>query len=324
MLITAIGCPGSSGTIMSLKDHYDLIGCDSNPDVWKYNIPFYRVPVIGDMPSISGKMSLENRKYVEAIKSIKFDAIIPHHEYDNMIFAYDDVIKVKSPINSARNIRSLSNKFTFLSEIADMGKITFPFFKAVNYSELKIASEKLGFPFVIKPVNSSGGRGFRIVVSGSQYETGYKNEVFSSLNGLKNIGDELVAMPLFKGTEWTVDCLARDGEAIYIIPRKRTIVKQGVSWGGIIQRNDRIETIVRELIKAHGLSFFFGFQFIEDDNGIPQPTECNARIQGTMAASTLAGANIIKNGVDMLFDRDFKINIVDWNRRFYRFSVLTK
>lgn len=41
-----------------------------------------------------------------------------------------------------------------------------------------------------------------------------------------------------------------------------------------------------------GLTGAFGFQFIEDAEGVPKIIECNPRVQGTMVTAFYAGLNI--------------------------------
>jgi carbamoyl-phosphate synthase large subunit len=65
------------------------------------------------------------------------------------------------------------------------------------------------------------------------------------------------------------------------------------------------------------LKYAFGFQF---KGG--KLLECNPRVQGTMMASTFAGANIIYSAVKYALGEEVPEFNIDWDSRVLRYSIL--
>ena len=315
ILVTSIGAPGSDGTIFSLNA-YEIITCDCDPEVWHGAHPFIKVPHAGALPKGSDA-------YLKAVSVIDADVIIPQSEDETIVMAYHDTLRKKCPINGYSKIQELSDKYNFLKLVEKVTATKQEYLLIRTAEDLAEALELFGSMFVIKPLIGSGGRGFRVVAAEKSYDPTSKLDSTISIETIGDLSEPVIATPYLPGREWTVDCLAKDGELIYNIPRLRLMVKQGVSWQGEIQRNGHIEEIVEAITEHLKLDYFFGFQFKEDTAGNPVPTECNLRIQGTMGASTLAGANIIEGGVKLLVGEEVIPQKVNWGLRFYRHTVIS-
>jgi carbamoyl-phosphate synthase large subunit len=71
------------------------------------------------------------------------------------------------------------------------------------------------------------------------------------------------------------------------------VIRSGISFENSIVRRDDLAQFTLAAAAEIGLKLAFGFQFKEDQNGIPKVLECNPRIQGTMVGSVFAGVNPI-------------------------------
>lgn len=130
--------------------------------------------------------------------------------------------------------------------------------------------------------------------------------------------DQPLVVENLPGTEWTIDCF-RHKENFLAIPRKRIETKDSKTWIGQIEKNEQLIEYSREIADIFDLQYCFGFQFKEDSNGQPKLLECNPRVQGGMASSTLAGSNIIWWSVKAFLGEPYEITEPNWGMKFYRY-----
>ncbi len=145
---------------------------------------------------------------------------------------------------------------------------------------------------VIKPKIGHGSKGLQII----------------------DAGDSLVS-EFIEGDEYTVDCY-RDDNQFIAVPRIRQQMRNGISYETTtIERKDLIKysKIIAEKLD---LKYVFGFQFIED-----KLLECNPRVQGTMIASTFAGANIIYSAVKYAIGETVPELKAEYGTKTIRYSV---
>lgn len=102
---------------------------------------------------------------------------------------------------------------------------------------------------------------------------------------------ELIVSEYLPGEEYTIDVYR--GKTTVVIPRKRLMIRSGISFDIKVEMRDDLIQYSTELAEALNLKYCFGFQFRIGSDGQPKLLECNPRVQGTMAASVLAGFNLI-------------------------------
>ena len=109
----------------------------------------------------------------------------------------------------------------------------------------------------------------------------------------------MISQDLINGIEYTVDCFFdKNGDPIYIVPRKRMDIRDGKSTKGLVVEHCLIHDCVKHIadnIKFEGL---INFQFIESDDGALYFLEVNPRIAGGMALGFAA----TENWVDLIVD----------------------
>lgn len=177
------------------------------------------------------------------------------------------------------------------------GNVSLANHKAMLYT----IAEKVGVPIpeyiwitgktVIKPVIGHGSKGLQIID-----------------------GDNLVS-EFVEGDEYTVDCFR--GNTFVAIPRLRQKIKNGITWKSLTVKDEKLIEYSRQLAEILNLKYAFGFQF---KGG--KLLECNPRVQGTMMASTYAGANIIYSAVKYAMGEDVPEFKVDWGSETVRYSLL--
>ena len=146
---------------------------------------------------------------------------------------------------------------------------------------------------VIKPVVGHGSKGLRIIEA-----------------------DKVSLVSEFiEGDEYTVDCY-RDDSQFIAIPRKRDKIKNGISYKTTTENREDLIGYSKRLAEALDLKYAFGFQFIGD-----KLLECNPRVQGTMIASTYAGANLIYSAVKSAIGEEVPKLKAEWGITTIRTSV---
>jgi len=110
----------------------------------------------------------------------------------------------------------------------------------------------------------------------------------------------MISQEIAQGEEYTVDAFFdREGEPVYIVPRKRIGVQNGKSTRGIVCRHDGIEHYIRVMGQAARFSGPINFQcFVEGET--LSFIEINPRIAGGMALGFAATENWVRLIVDNL------------------------
>jgi carbamoyl-phosphate synthase large subunit len=208
------------------------------------------------------------------------------------------------PVSPVASLEIANNK-SRLYEFMQWRGMPVPAFRIIEKGEqLKDAAEELGYPqkaICFKPSISNGSRGFRIISEkmneldlllnfkpGTTYIN--LNEAIRLLSS--GAIPEILVSEYLPGEEYSVDCLAKNGDPVLIIPRLRKKMISGISVQGEIIRNEHIISycagIIREL-KLHGN---IGIQVKASAEGEWLILEINPRVQGTISSTLGAGINL--------------------------------
>lgn len=171
-------------------------------------------------------------------------------------------------------------------------------------AELRDAALRFGYPekaVVAKLPHSNGMRGLRVLTENAWDAERFVRE---KPDGTEVSLDAFVAMlesgswpPLvvsefLPGPEYTVD-LFRGGGGATAVVRLRQTIRSGITFDAQIVTDSPLAERSAALAARLQLTHAFGFQWKEDESGVPRILECNPRVQGTMVASALAGVNVI-------------------------------
>ncbi|MCA0931068.1 ATP-grasp domain-containing protein [Lutimonas saemankumensis] len=333
ILVTGAGSPGISGTIYSLRNNYDkrkfkIFTTDMNEEVVGKFLAdeFIKIPP-----------AKQASNYLDAITNIclrnKIGIIVPQNTAElNLLSQHEEnFLKngIKVLLSSHEAINVANNKHELMNVCQENNIPVASFYLVETADDLLRSAKLLGWPdqkIVIKPPVSNGMRGVRIIDENLDLKEMFYEEKPNSLNiKMKNLLEvlgenfpSLLVTEYLPGEEYSVDVLRKDNFSIEI-PRIRNLVRSGITFNGSIEKNEEIIEYCRILSKQIDLKYCFGFQFKLDAQGTPKILESNPRIQGTMIMSTLAGANIIYNGIKLLLNEEIADMEVDWNYKFFRF-----
>ena len=333
ILITGVGAPGIMGTVYSIKKNYDqrkvyLVGTDINENaVGKYLCnSFHVLPIASDV-----------QNYLDTLQRIclkeKIDIIVPQNTRELLILAsnkqefIDKNIRVL--ISNVEAIEKANDKFELMKICKSHNIPVSEFEKVSEFDKLFEAAKNLGWPdrkIVVKPPSSNGQRGVKIIDEKKDFKKAFFDEkpsnLFDTMDGLNKIlgqnFPELIVTEYLPGEEYTVD-LIRKGNFISAIPRKRDLIRSGITFNGSVENNPDIINYSKKLADVLNLEYCFGFQFKLDESNTPKILESNPRVQGTMVLSTIAGANIIYSSVKLLLGEDIPEFNIDWNSKILRF-----
>jgi carbamoyl-phosphate synthase large subunit len=331
VLITGAGAPGIKGTLYSLKNNPDnriirTIGTDIKRDaIGKYLCDaFYQIHI----PS--------SEKYVPDLKSIckkeNVDVLLPQNTAELEILAERKnefkKMGVNVAVSSLTSIQLSNNKCALLN-VAKKIDIPTPDFTIVEtQADLVRSANHLGWPerpIVIKPPDSNGMRGLRIIDEKKDFKKLFFSEkptsLYTTMSDIKAVlghsFPQLMVMEYLPKEEYTVDILQSNPSVI--VPRKRDVMKSGITFHGTAEKNDAIIEYSKKLSEKLQLEYAFGFQFKNDADNIPKLLECNPRIQGTMVLSTFAGANIIYGAVQRALNEPVSSGDIKWGTRIMRY-----
>jgi len=244
LLWTISGSMGTGSDIKMLKNIRDL-------DIDVISSDIYDKDGIGF--ALTGKKYIlpsgEDPGYIDSILNLcdteKITTIIPQYGKELVPLSHN------MSLFEEKGVKVLVTEDTEKLKTANSKKGLYDYFKEKNYipryecvnalKDLESAIYGLGYPDVpvcIKPAFGEGGRGFRIV-------TEEKVDMFNSSadvskvkwgilkEQLKEVPElpELIVMEYLPGTEYSVDCVCKSGEAFICIPRQRIETSMGVAMG---------------------------------------------------------------------------------------------
>lgn len=332
VLITGSGAPGIKGTIFSLQNNWDkrdirIVGTDIKEEVIGTYIcdSYYQIAKPNTQDYLDQLLEICDKESVSVL--------LPQNTAELSILAKNRGLFEKQgtgiALSNNNAIDTANNKDKLLQCAEKLGVPT-PQSYLVNTSEKLIEqATKLGWPnqsIVVKPPESNGMRGVRIIDESVDLKTKFYVEKPSSLyinmeTLLGILGEEfpeLMVMEYLPGTEYTIDILM-DEVTNVIVPRRRDVISSGITFQGTTENNHELITYSRKLATEIGLTSAFGFQFKLDYNGVPKLLESNPRIQGTMVLSTFAGANIIYGAVKQVLGEPIPEFNINWGSKIIRY-----
>ena len=149
ILLLGSGELGKEFAISAKRLGCNVIACD------KYE----NAPAMQVSDSFKVLNMLDGNELRNLIRDVNPDYIVPEVE----AIRTEELVKLeqegKNIVPSARAVNMTMNRDVIRDRAAQMGIPTANFYYAVNEDDVKKASEKLGFPCILKPVMSSSGKG---------------------------------------------------------------------------------------------------------------------------------------------------------------------
>ena len=332
VLITGAGAPGTKGTLYSLEKNYDkrkikTIGTDIRKNVIGKHLckKFYEIP------------PPNNNNFLPILKQIckteKIDVILPQvtAELEALAAHASEFEKAGTHIalSNHETIKTANNKHKLMQLTQEIGIPTPKFYLAKSLNDLEKNAKTLGYPeksVVIKPPISHGMIGFRILDAQADKRKAFLTEKpdgthikLEELEFLEDTFPEMLVMEYLSGDEYSIDVLSKKAKTLVAVPRRRDTIRTGITFEGTVEEDQTLIDLSRRLIERTGLEYVNGFQFKRDEKGVPKIIECNPRIQGTMALSTLAGANIIYSAIKLALGEELPEFNINWGTRLLRY-----
>ncbi|HEY1337826.1 MAG TPA: ATP-grasp domain-containing protein [Bryobacteraceae bacterium] len=335
ILLTGAGAPGTRGTLYALRAQaaarVRVVGADLRAEVAGRLLcdRFSLLPPPEDRSYLSQLIDLARREHVDAILPQTTREVAALAGWRDTLASEGLPVVVSSPESI-----SLANDKHEVLKVFEALALPYPRYRlCTSAHELRDCAREFGYPHrpvVVKPPVSNGMRGFRVLRAdcwdAARFFAEKPSGVECSLDQLLAIlataetWPPLLVTEHLPGPEYSVDAFA-GAKARIAIPRRRAEIRSGISFATECERRpDLVETTLAAAERL-GLRYAFGFQFKLDAEGVPKVLECNPRVQGTMAASVFAGANVIWMAVCEALGAPQKLQTSELRpyARFYRF-----
>jgi len=304
VLMTGGGAPGAAGILKCLQQNevIHVTVADANAAaIGRYMAgDFETIPLASDPMFAEKVLELCKHKNIQVLLPLVTKELVPlaqHHK---------DFQKagVKLLCSSPASLEIANNK-SRLYEFLEWRDISIPQYRVVEtIDQFKTAVAELGYPskaICFKPSISNGSRGFRIIdASINEHDLLFNHKPSSTYikysEAVRILSStsfpELLVTEYLPGDEYSVDCLAKEGESVLIVPRLRKKMINGISVEGEFVNNESIINYCRLIIKELQLHGNIGIQVKESSSGEFLVLEINPRVQGTIAAGLGAGINL--------------------------------
>lgn len=331
--MTGGGAPGAAGIIRCLKENksFHITLADANPDaVGRFLCDdFETIPVASDASFITDVLAVCRKKEIKIILPLVTKELIPFSKHIKE-FEEKGINVLVSPSHSLE----IANNKSRLYEFLEWRGIPVPAFRVVeSVDQFKTAVEELGYPLkpvCFKPSVSNGSRGFRIVseqMNELDLLFNYKpTSTYLSLpDSIRILSSgffpELLISEYLPGEEYSVDCIAKHGQPVLIVPRLRKRMINGISVEGEFVKDDTIISYCIQIITALSLHGNIGIQVKRSATGQFLILEINPRVQGTISAALGAGVNLPELAVkqELNLPISSKELEVKWNTKFSRY-----
>ena len=222
------------------------------------------------------------------------------------------------PMADAGTLATLNDKWTF-HKLCDAAGVAVPKSLYVGCRaefDVRAVERELGYPVIVKPVNSYGQRGISILRDRPQAEEWKKSRV--------DHDHPVIVQEYIEGTDWAISVFAQDG-----------IIKHWVSWVcpsqldtgyGIgrflateFQPRDDLFEMTQKVVTATGFSGVANFDARHDDQACRMKMlECNPRFFNRMSAARLSGLDFVRPGLPIASNQPTTLG----NRGYYPWQEL--
>jgi carbamoyl-phosphate synthase large subunit len=331
ILMTGGGAPGAAGILECLRQDASLhvTIADANPHaVGRYlHGDFSVIPRADDLSFIDSMLAVCRQKNIHVVLPLVTRELLP---LSRNMHAFE-LAGARVLVSTSESLEIANNK-SRLYEFLQWRGIEVPAFRIVETVEqFKQAVEELGYPkqpVCFKPSVSNGSRGFRIINNAIDEAHLLFNEkphstYISYADAVRILSSrafpQLLVSEYLPGDEYSVDCLARHGEAMLVVPRLRKKMINGISVEGGFVKEDSIIDYCTRIIKELQLHGNIGIQVKRATSRAFLIVEINPRVQGTIAAALGAGVNLPLLAIQQELDIPEGNKDVKWGTKFIRY-----
>ena len=311
LLMTGAGAPGAAGILkcLGLEPRFHITAADANPHaVGRYRCDdFVQIPYGDDPGFADALLEVCREKQIRTILPLVTRELIPLAENAGR-FAEAGTQVLVSPASSLAIANNKSRLYQFL----EWRGLPVPEYRVVETVEqFRQAANDLGYPkipFCFKPSVSNGSRGFRVVAEGVDESDLLFNQKPQSTymrydDAVRILSarpfPELLLSEYLPGEEYSVDCIALNGEMILALPRWRKRMINGISVEGEFREEPALQDYCRVILRELRLHGNIGIQVKRNAAGEFRILEINPRVQGTISSALGAGVNLPVLGVKL-------------------------
>ena len=277
IMVTASGAPGTAALLRALRENGErevrLVGTDmSERAVGRMLADAFHVVPAGSDPAFADAM-------LEVAAREAVDVVLPQSSFDllglaeaNARFEDAGVVAMVASPEAIHRANDKAESYALLDSIGVRG----PAWRRVRGgTAVGEAARELGYPgddVALKPVFSSGSRGFRVLsASADRREQLLTNrpgvaEALRLEDLLELLPDEdeteLLVMELATGGERTIDGFARGGEIVLAHPKTREAMRAGLAmFFETLDAPDLMDVAAR-IVRELALDHFFNIQLV--------------------------------------------------------------
>jgi carbamoyl-phosphate synthase large subunit len=276
VLVSASGAPGTAALLRALRENGErqvrLVGTDmSERSIGRHLCDAFHVVPAGSDPAFADAV-------LEVCRNEGVDAVLPQSSFDLEGLAagrgrFEGVAVLVSSPDAIRRANDKAETYALLEAIGVRG----PAWRRVAGAEAAAsAARELGYPdddVCMKPVFSSGSRGFRIIsASADRREQLLTNrpgvaEAVRLEELIELLGDdttELLVMELARGKERTIDGIARGGGILLGHPKTREAMRAGLAMYFETLDDPWLMDVAERIVAELALDHFFNIQLVGD------------------------------------------------------------
>lgn len=304
ILITGGGAPGAAGIIRCLRQipqvHITAVDANASSAGRFLADDFEVVPKATDPAFIDIVLDLCRKKNIHVVLPLVTKELLPLSKNKTAF----ELAGSKLLVSSYESLE-IANDKSRLYQFLEWRGIALPDFRIVEtVDQFEQSVKELGYPEKVvcfKPSLSNGSRGFRIIDESADEHDLLFNEKPNAAHlefkdALRILASkpfpELLISEYLPGDEYSVDCLAMQGETIIALPRKRTRIINGISVAGEFVNDPVIIEYCKRIISELKLHGNIGVQVKQSAKGKFLLLEINPRVQGTISAAVGAGINL--------------------------------
>jgi carbamoyl-phosphate synthase large subunit len=279
ILVSASGAPGTARLLRALRENGErevrLVGTDrSATAIGRHLCDAFHVVPPGADPGFADAM-------LEVCRREGVGVVLPQSSFDLLglaeareRFAGEGVTAMVSSPDAVRRSNDKADSYAMLDSIGAPA----PAWRRVRGGDaVAEAAAGLGYPgrdVCLKPVFSSGTRGFRVLSASADRRDqlltnrpgvaeALRLEDLVELLGSRD-DTELLVMELATGTERTIDGIAREGRIVLGHAKTREAMRAGLAMYFETLEDPSLEEVAAKIVAELGLDHFFNIQLVGD------------------------------------------------------------
>jgi carbamoylphosphate synthase large subunit len=277
VLVSAAGAPGTAALLRALRANGErrirLVGTDmSERSIGRHLCDAFHVVPPGTDPSFADAV-------IGICASEDVDAVLPQSSFDLLGLAeakqrFEQTAVLVSAPEAIRRSNDKAETYALLRRIG----VTGPDWRRVQgRADVEQAARELGYPgrdVCMKPVFSSGSRGFRILSASADR----REQLLTNRPGVAGAmqleellellppegGPELLVMELATGEERTVDGIASSGRIVLGHPKTREAMRAGLAMYFETLDDAALMEVAGRIVAELDLDHFFNIQLVGD------------------------------------------------------------